>query len=90
MKMETSLKLTVLAATLFAGTQAMAQQITLKVHHFLPATSSAQVKFIQPWCDKINKESNDRLKCQIYPSMQLGGTPAQLFDQARDGTADII
>lgn len=29
MKMETSLKLTVLAATLFAGTQAMAQQITL-------------------------------------------------------------
>ena len=24
------------------------------------------------------------------PSMQLGGTPAQLFDQARDGVADIV
>ena len=38
----------------------------------------------------MNKESNDRLKCQIYPSMQLGGTPPQLFDQARDGVADIV
>jgi TRAP-type transport system periplasmic protein len=43
-----------------------------------------------PWCDKIGKESGGRLKCQIYPSMQLGGTPPQLFDQARDGVADII
>jgi TRAP-type C4-dicarboxylate transport system substrate-binding protein len=30
------------------------------------------------------------MKCQIYPAMQLGGTPAQLFDQARDGVADIV
>ena len=64
--------------------------MVLKVHHFLSSTSNAQVTMIQPWCDKINKESNDRLKCQIYPSMQLGGTPPQLFDQARDGVADIV
>lgn len=67
-----------------------AQQIMLKVHHFLPSTSNAQVNLIQPWCDKVNKESKDRLKCQIYPAMQLGGTPAQLFDQMRDGVADIV
>ncbi|HEX6018482.1 MAG TPA: TRAP transporter substrate-binding protein [Burkholderiaceae bacterium] len=78
-----------LAATVFAGSAA-AQQVVLKVHHFLPATSSAQVRLIQPWCDKIAKESGDKLKCQIYPSMQLGGTPPQLFDQARDGVADIV
>lgn len=78
-----------LAGSFFAG-GAAAQQVVLKVHHFLPATSSAQVRLIQPWCDKIAKESADRLKCQIYPSMQLGGTPAQLFDQARDGVADIV
>ena len=64
---------------------AAAQQVTLRVHHFLPPTSSAQVKLIQPWCDKIAKESADRLKCQIFPSMQMGGSPPQLFDQARDG-----
>ncbi len=67
-----------------------AQQVVLKVSHFLPSTSNPQVNLIQPWCDKINKESNDRLKCQIYPSMQLGGTPPQLFDQVRDGIADIV
>jgi len=69
---------------------AMAQQVVLKVHHFLPATSNAQLNIIQPWCDKVARESGDKLKCQIYPSMQLGGTPAQLFDQARDGVADIV
>lgn len=79
-------------AALAAGTlaPAMAQQVVLKVHHFLPATSNVHKNIIEPWCDKVSKESADRLKCQIYPSMQLGGTPAQLFDQARDGVADIV
>jgi TRAP-type C4-dicarboxylate transport system substrate-binding protein len=83
-------KLAALAAAVLSAMPAMAQQVTLKVHHFLPSTSSAQVKLIQPWCDRIAKESSDRLKCQVYPAMQLGGTPAQLFDQVRDGVADII
>ena len=78
------------AALAVAAAGAAAQTITLKVHHFLPSTSSSQVHLIGPWCEKIAKASNDRLKCQIYPSMQLGGTPPQLFDQARDGVADIV
>ncbi len=45
--------------------------------------------FIKPWCDKIAADSGDKLKCQIYPSMQLGGTPPQLFDQVKDGVVDI-
>ncbi len=78
-----------LGCAVAAGAQA-ADQVVLKVAHFLPATSSAQVNLIQPWCDKIARESANRMVCQIYPAMQLGGTPAQLFDQARDGVADII
>jgi TRAP-type C4-dicarboxylate transport system substrate-binding protein len=74
----------------FAFAPALAQQVVLKVHHFLPATSNVQKNIIEPWCDKVARDSADRLKCQIYPSMQLGGTPAQLFDQARDGVADIV
>src|SRR5436189_3826074 len=69
---------------------AIAQEVVLKVHHFLPPQATIQAKFFNPWCEKINKESNGRLKCQIYPAMQLGGTPPQLFDQARDGVADIV
>ncbi|HSO44941.1 MAG TPA: TRAP transporter substrate-binding protein, partial [Rhodoferax sp.] len=37
----------------------------------------------------IALESGDKLKCQIYPSMQLGGTPPQLFDQVKDGVVDV-
>ena len=69
---------------------AHAQQVVLKVHHFLSPISNAHENLIKPWCDKVGKESGDRIKCQIYPSMQLGGTPAQLFDQAKDGIADIV
>ncbi len=79
------------AAVLFgAAPLAQAQEITLKVHHFLPPPSPAHTKLITPWCEKINKESGGRLKCQIFPSMQMGGTPPQLFDQAKDGVADIV
>lgn len=79
------------AIGLAAGTHpAHAQQVVLKLHHFLPPTSNPQVNLIQPWCDKIAKESNDRVKCRIFPAMQLGGTPAQLFDQVRDGVADVV
>ena len=67
-----------------------AQEVVLKIHHFLPPQATIQAQVLVPWCDKIGKESGGRLKCQFYPSMQLGGTPPQLFDQARDGVADII
>ena len=69
---------------------AWSQDVVLKVAHFLPPGSTAHAKFITPWCDKIAKESAGKLKCQIYPAMQLGGTPPQLIDQARDGIADIV
>jgi len=68
----------------------LAQEVTLKVHFFLPASSYANTLFIQPWCDKIAKESGNRMKCQSYPSMQLGGSPPQLYEQARDGVADVV
>ncbi len=85
-----SLGLLVAALVGLAGAPAFAQTVTLKVHHFLPGTSNVHINLIQAWCDKVAKESADKLKCQIYPAMQLGGTPAQLFDQAKDGVADIV
>jgi TRAP-type C4-dicarboxylate transport system substrate-binding protein len=69
---------------------AQAQDVVLKIHHFLPPQATIQAQVFNPWCEKIGKESGGRIKCQIYPSMQLGGTPPQLFDQAKDGVADIV
>ena len=77
------------AAAVSAGV-GFAQDVVLKIHHFLPPQAPVQALVFNPWCEKVGKESGGRIKCQIYPSMQLGGTPPQLFDQARDGVADII
>ena len=69
---------------------AAAQEVTLKVHHFWAPTAMPPSTLLAPWCDKIAKDSNNRMKCQIYPAMQLGGAPPQLIQQAMDGVADIV
>jgi TRAP-type C4-dicarboxylate transport system substrate-binding protein len=74
---------------LIAGA-ASAQTVTLKVHHFLGPQSIQHTTMLKTWCDNIAKDSNNRLNCQIYPAMQLGGSPPQLFDQAKDGVADVV
>jgi TRAP-type C4-dicarboxylate transport system substrate-binding protein len=79
-----------LAAVVIAPASLLAQPVVLKVAHFLPPSSSSHQNIIVPWCQKVEKESAGELKCEIYPAMQLGGTPAQLIDQARDGVADIV
>ena len=78
-------------ATALLCVSALAQQpVLLKVAHFLPPSSNAHQNIIVPWCNKVEKDSGGELKCQIYPAMQLGGTPPQLVDQARDGVADLV
>jgi len=77
-------------ALALAAPLATAQTVTLKVHHFLPPGSTTHAKLLVPWCAQLEAESAGRLKCQIFPSMQLGGTAPQLYDQARDGVADVI
>ena len=73
-----------------SGIAAAAETITLKLHHLLPPVSHAHKNMLVPWADKVMAESKGRLKIEIYPSMQLGGSPPQLADQARDGVVDIV
>lgn len=63
---------------------------TLKVHHFVPPGSTIHSEMVLPWCEEIEQASAGDLKCQIFPSMQLGGSPTQLYDQVKDGVADIV
>ncbi len=69
---------------------AAAQEVTLRLHHFLPAVSNVHRHFLQPWAQKVAAESQNRLRVQVFPAMQLGGAPPQLYDQARDGVVDIV
>ncbi|MBV1694067.1 MAG: TRAP transporter substrate-binding protein [Hyphomicrobiales bacterium] len=63
---------------------------TLRLHHFLPPVSNGHVRMLAPWAKKVEDASQGKIKIEIFPSMQLGGTPPQLYDQARDGVADIV
>ena len=90
MKRVTPVMLAVAASLALGAGAARAQEVILKLHHFLPPQATIQAQVFNPWCEKIGKESGGKIKCQIYPAMQLGGTPPQLFDQAKDGVADIV
>lgn len=67
-----------------------AQDVTLRIHQFLPAPAPVPKNFIAPWAEKVTAESNGRIKFELYPAMQLGGAPPGLYDQARDGVVDIV
>jgi TRAP-type transport system periplasmic protein len=77
-------------SALSAAQPAVAQSVTLRVHQFLPAAAPIPKNFIAEWAKKIEQESGGKLKAELYPSMQLGGTPPQLYDQVRDGVVDVV
>lgn len=69
---------------------AWAQDVTLRLHQLLPLRATIPDKAIQPWIAKVEKDSGGRIKIEHYPTMQLGGSPPELYDQAVDGVADIV
>ncbi|MCO5730997.1 TRAP transporter substrate-binding protein [Rhizobium sp. SSA_523] len=78
------------AALMMSGASAFAADVVLKLHQFLPPQATIPAKVLQPWADKIKADSNGRIEVEMYPAMQLGGKPADLYDQAKDGVVDII
>lgn len=77
------------AVALMAGA-ATAQDVTLRLHQFLPAQANVPTLILDVWADRIEAASDGRIQIDRFPSMQLGGTPPELMDQAIDGVADIV
>jgi TRAP-type C4-dicarboxylate transport system substrate-binding protein len=71
-------------------TPAVSQEVTLRLHTFLPPVANPVKHFMVPWAQKVEKDSNGRIKVQIYPAMQLGGKATQLIEQVRDGVVDVV
>ena len=66
-----------------------AEPITLRLHTFNSPKAIAVQQFLLPWAKEIEKRSEGRAVVQVYPAMQLGGRPSDLYAQARDGVVDI-
>jgi TRAP-type C4-dicarboxylate transport system substrate-binding protein len=78
------------AVAAMAATGAIAQDVTLKMHQMLPAQANVPKLILDVWAKKVEAASGERIKIDHFPSMQLGGRPPELMDQAIDGVADII
>jgi len=78
------------ALATIAATGALAQDVTLRLHQFLPAQANVPKLILDVWADNVEQASNGRIKVDRFPAMQLGGTPIELIDQAIDGVADVI
>lgn len=78
------------ALAMGAGGAAQAQEVTLSLHQFLPAQANVPKLILDVWADNVEAASDGRIKIDRFPSMQLGGSPPELMDQAIDGVADIV
>ncbi|WP_306005510.1 TRAP transporter substrate-binding protein [Aquicoccus porphyridii] len=81
-----------MAAAMITGgaLAAQAQEVTLKLHQFLPPQANVPKLVLDVWADKVEADSDGRIKIDRFPAMALGGKPPELIDQVTDGVADIV
>lgn len=79
------------AVTLFGSVAlAQAQDVTLRIHHFMSSKATLHEKMLVPLAERIEKASDGRIKVELYDSMSLGGRPGDLYDQAVDGAIEVV
>ena len=86
----TALTLVITGLALSVPGRADAEQIILRLHHFNSPKAIAHRLFLLPWAEEVEKKSKGRVRIQVFPAMQLGGKPSDLYGQVRDGVVDIV
>jgi len=71
------------------GGASMAQDVTLRLHQFLPPPAPVPALILKPWAKGLEEASDGRIKIEHFDAMALGGRPPELMDQARDGVVDM-
>jgi TRAP-type C4-dicarboxylate transport system substrate-binding protein len=60
----------------------------LKLHSFVPPNHVIWTDVLTPWAAEVAKRSNNQLTVRLFPSMQLGGKPPELYRQTAQGITD--
>ncbi len=76
------------AAAVLPWRRAFAQE-ELKLATFVPPTHIQMAKVIIPWSQAIANATGSKLTVRMFPSMQLGGKPPELYRQMVQGISDI-
>lgn len=61
----------------------------LKLHSFVPPTHVIWADVLTPWTKEVASKSKNELTVRMFPSMQLGGRPPELYRQVVQGIADM-
>jgi TRAP-type C4-dicarboxylate transport system substrate-binding protein len=77
------------APALLRHANAQQPAVVLKLHHFFSPAAYPHTRILTPWAKSIEKDSGGRIRIDLFPSMQLGGTAPQLYDQVVGGMVDI-
>lgn len=89
--MRTLLNSCVAALALSASASfAIAQDVTLRVHHFMSARAPLHADFLVPFAERMAEASDGRIKVEVFEAMSLGGGPPDLYGQAADGAVDVV
>jgi TRAP-type transport system periplasmic protein len=76
------------AATVGAPWREASAQEELKLHSFVPPTHVIWTDVLIPWSQDVARISNNKLTVRLFPSMQLGGKPPELYRQTVQGITD--
>ncbi len=78
----------VLLALALAAPAASAQDIKLKLSHFVPPAHNHHANVLVPWAEEIKKKTNGKVEITIFPGASLCKPPQQ-YDCAKSGIADL-
>lgn len=79
------------AATAGLARNARAQSpIELKLAGFVPPRHTIWAEVLTPWAKEVEEKSGGRMIVRMFPSLQLGGKPPELYRQMVQGISDIV
>lgn len=77
-----------IAALAMGVNHAVAEDVTLRLAHWLPPQHSVPQTGLTPWMESITEASGGSITFEVFPAQQLGSAPDH-YDMTRDGIADI-
>jgi len=80
----------ILGVVMLAGVATPSRAQELRLSTFVPPVHVIYREILIPWAQEVAKATNGEVKVTLYPSMQLGGKPPELFRQVKDGAVDLI
>ncbi len=74
---------------ILALSPAAAQDVTLRISHYLPPGHGFQTDFLGPWAEDLKARSGGRIAYEIFPGPSAFGDAARQADQVRAGVVDV-